>query len=193
MYRQSDLPKPQAFDDLLQPTFAKSFALQDPHSSSPGLQFLNWVKALKKQQTVKWLEQFRANINSVSPSWSFSYGLFEKKQTPFVFSYLTSLAFHWQQPDGSSQFQVLQFPEGHPAQVEFVAIPANCRECDLAQKFVHELQSEWAQNLIMQKNFMFPARKGVTRGTIFERLPSLKVINTETGKDLHEWDQVFPR
>ncbi|NJL25998.1 MAG: hypothetical protein HC902_13080, partial [Calothrix sp. SM1_5_4] len=49
---------------------------------------------MKGAGTVEWLEGFRPNVQSVSPSWSFAYGLFKKEQVRFVFSYLTSLAYH---------------------------------------------------------------------------------------------------
>ena len=192
IFRKGDFPVPEKFDDLLDPAQKKQFALQDPRSSSPGLQFFQWVKTLELDRTSNWLEQFKPNVNSISPSWAFSYGLFKKQQTRFVFSYLTSLAFHWGS-ENQRDYRCLSLKEGHPVQVEYVAVPSTCRECDLAEKFVAFLLQPEAQKLIMEKNFMFPVIKGLEDGTIFGELPKLKIIRTGTGKDLSEWDEVFKR
>lgn len=190
IFRKGDFPVPEKFDDLLNPVHKKQFALQDPHSSSPGLQFFQWVKTNEGERTSNWLEQFKPNVNSISPSWAFSYGLFKKGQARFVFSYLTSLAFHWGS-ENQRDYRCLSLKEGHPVQVEYAAVPVSCRECELAEKFVAFLLEPESQKLIMEKNFMFPVIKGLEEGTIFGELPELKIIRTGTGKDLSEWDEVF--
>ncbi len=192
IFRKGDFPVPEKFDDLLNPAHKKQFAIQDPRASSPGLQFFQWVKTVEGVRTSNWLEQFKPNVNSISPSWAFSYGLFKKEQTRFVFSYLTSLAFHWG-VEKKRDYRFLSLKEGHPVQVEYVAVPAKCGECDLAEKFVALLLQPEAQKLIMEKNFMLPVIKGLEEGTIFGELPQVKTIRTGTGKDLSEWDEVFKK
>ncbi len=183
-------PLPLSFSDLIKPEFKGQIALQDPRSSSPGLQFFHWVKALKGESTVEFLHSLRPNVNSVSPNWALSYGLFKKDQVRFVFSYLTSLAYHWAR-EGDRTYQVLSFPEGHPVQVEYAGVPETCRECELGQRLIEELLKPWAQKIIMEKNFMLPVIKGLEEGSVFGELPNLKVIKTSTGKDLSDWDKAF--
>lgn len=190
VFRKGDFPVPAKLDDLLKPEFKKQFALQDPRSSSPGLQFYNWIKAVKGDEAAAFLEKFKENVHSVSPSWSFAYGLFKKEQVKFVFSYVTSLAYHWG-IENNRDFRVLSLEEGHPVQVEYAAIPASCRECDLAEEFVKFMMQPDSQKLIMERNFMLPVIKGLEEGTIFSELPNLKTINLGTGKDLGDWDKVF--
>nr|HMN68911.1 thiamine ABC transporter substrate-binding protein [Bdellovibrionales bacterium] len=192
VYHKAAGALPAEIDDLLKPELKGQFALQDPRSSSPGLQFFHWIKSVKGPRTVEFLERFKPNVNSVSPSWAFSYGLFKKDQTRFVWSYLTSLAYHWG-AESNRDYQVLSFRDGHPVQVEYAAVPSSCRECDLAEKFVGQMLQPWAQKLIMEKNFMFPVIKGLEEGTIFGQLPELKTIRTGVGKDLGDWDQAFRR
>lgn len=192
IYRKGDFAVPEKFDDMLKPEYQKQFALQDPRASSPGLQFFQWVKTQKGERTSNWLEKFKPNVNSISPSWAFSYGLFKKEQTRYVWSYLTSLAFHWGM-ENKRDYRFVMFKEGHPVQVEYVAIPQSCKECDLAEKFVTFLLQPEAQKLIMEKNFMFPVIKGLEEGSVFGELPQLKIIRTGTGKDLSEWDEAFKR
>ncbi|NJL25999.1 MAG: hypothetical protein HC902_13085 [Calothrix sp. SM1_5_4] len=40
-------PVPEKFDDLLRPELSKQFALQDPHVSTPGLQFFSLGEGLE--------------------------------------------------------------------------------------------------------------------------------------------------
>lgn len=190
IYKKGEFKAPENMQEMLDSAYRKQFALQDPHSSSPGLQFFQWVRATQGPKTVDYLRKFKENVNSVSPSWAFSYGLFQKEQTRFVFSYLTSLAFHWGF-ENKRDYRIVTMTEGHPVQVEYVAIPASCRECEIAEKFVALMLKPEAQKIIMEKNFMFPAINGLEEGTIFGELPRLKTIRVETGKDLSEWDQVF--
>lgn len=190
VYRKSDEPVPQAFDELADPRFAKQFALQDPRSSTPGMQFYHWVKAVKGAQSQAFLKKFKPNVNSISPSWAFSYGLFKKEQTRFVFSYLTSLAFHWG-VENNRDYRVLIFSEGHPVQVEFMAVPKSCRECALAEDFVRGLLTPEAQKIIMEKNFMLPVIDGLEEGTVFAELPVLKTVPTPADKDLSDWNKIF--
>lgn len=189
--RSSPQPVPSAFDDLVSEEYKSQFALQDPHASTPGLQFFHWVKYLKGEGTRQWLKRFLPNVNSVSPSWALSYGLFKKGQTRFVFSYLTSLAYHWGEERDKS-YKILRFPEGHPVQVEFAGIPASCRECALAHDFVSFLLELRSQQTIMQKNYMFPVVENAEKGSVFEELPRLKTLDTSASeRDLEEWDEVF--
>ena len=192
VYRKGDFPVPQKLDDLLKPEYKKQFAIQDPRSSSPGLQFYNWIKTVKGPEAEAFLAKFQDNVHSVSPSWSFSYGLFKKEQVRFVFSYVTSLAFHWGL-EKNRDYRVLSLEEGHPVQVEYAGLPDTCRECELAEEFVKHMMQPESQKLIMEKNFMLPVIKGLEEGTIFGELPELKNIQIETGKDLSDWDKVFKR
>lgn len=190
VYRQGSVNPPKDFAGLTVTGLRGSFALQDPRSSSPGMQFLNWVKAVKGADSVQFLQDFKPNVQSIAPSWSLSYGLFKKKQSLFAFTYVTSLAFHWGL-ENDRQYQVLSLAEGHPLQIEYAAVPADCRECDLATAFVKEMLTPEIQKVIMQKNFMLPILKDLEVGTIFAELPKLKIIETSNDKDFSDWDQVF--
>lgn len=191
IYRQGT-NAPKKFDDLLDKRFSNQIALQDPHMSSPGLQFLNWVQMVQSKKSPEFLSSLAPNVASVAPSWSFSYGLFKKKEVALVFSYLTSLAFHWEFEKDRS-YQAVELPEGHPIQVEFAGVLKSCRQCELGEQFVLSMSEPESQKLIMQKNFMLPVLAGVTDGTIYEQLPKLKVLSESThqGTDFSAWDKVF--
>ncbi len=192
VYRQGPLSAPKSFDDLLDPRFLDKIALQDPRASSPGLQFYNWVESVKGTGSGEFLARLKPNVQSVSPSWALAYGLFQKEQAQLVFSYVTSLAFHWG-VDQDRTFQIAVFPEGHPVQVEYAAVPADCRECDLARALVATLVQPEAQLVIMQKNFMFPILSEIEKGTVFAELPRVQTLSNPArrSRDLSDWDKVF--
>jgi thiamine transport system substrate-binding protein len=150
------------------------------------------VKNIEGANTVEFLEKFKPNVQSVSPSWAFSYGLFKKGQAHYVFSYLTSLAFHWGH-EKNREYKAVSFPEGHPVQVEFAAVPSTCAECELGHDFVAAMLTPEAQKIIMEKNFMLPAFKGPEQGTVFGELPVLKARNMQhlVTREFDDWDKVF--
>ena len=85
----------ESLDDLLKPEFKGKIALQDPRSSSPGLQFLIWVFETKgSEQGKEFLKKLNPQIHSYSAGWSTAYGLFKNKQADLVFSYVTSPIYH---------------------------------------------------------------------------------------------------
>jgi len=176
IYRQNEIEPPVKVADLTEPRFAGMIALQDPRTSSPGLQFLfalqNWFG---HGQMNAFMKKFKTNIHSVSPSWSTAYGLFQRQQAKMAFSYLTSLVYHWTVEKNPS-YQAVSFSEGHPVQVEYVGVPADCKHCELAESFVAHLLKTDSQKLIMEKNFMLPVVKDVRQGTVYEELPKLRLF-----------------
>ena len=172
---ESDQWKKMGLSALLLPEFENSIALQDPRTSSPGLQLLFWSYLRNESKPLSFLKSLKKNTKVIAPSWSTSYGLFQKGQAKAAFSYLSSLAYHWGEKQDRS-YQAIIDPQGHPAQVEFVGIPKTCRHCELAKSFVNFLLTPKAQDYLMKKNFMFPALASSLKGSFFEELPQVKVI-----------------
>lgn len=192
IYRRDDRSIPATIDDLTKPEFKKSFAVEDPRTTTPGLQFARWIGVLKPGRARAWFENFRPNVNAITPTWSAAYGLFERGQTRFVWTYLTSLAFHWG-VEKKREYQPLVFAEGHPVQVEMAAVPDACAECDLGEQLLRGLLTPTAQTAIMNRNFMFPVIKGLEAGTVYAELPNVKPLVIPAGQDLTEWNDVFAR
>lgn len=192
IYRRGEVRPPESLQDLTRADLRNAIALQDPRSSTPGLIFLNWVVGAKGIDAREFLESLKPNIASVSPSWSMSYGLFKSDRAKLVFSYLTSLVFHWQ-VESDRRFQAAVFAGGHPFQVEYAGIPDFCHECALAQEFLKLLLSQNAQQQIAERNFMYPAIADVTLPPVFGELPKVKLIEVPSDKDAHIWVDVFRR
>lgn len=169
---RKDLPvEILSLNDLLKPELKGAIALQDPRTSSVGLQFLNWIVNVKGEaEGFAYIQKLMEQVHSHSPSWSSAYGLFTNKIVKTVLSYVTSPLYHLM-IEKDNNYKALEFNEGHPLQVEFAAIPNQCQNCDLAENFLRLMVSSEGQKIIMNKNFMFPVLKGVKEGTEFDTIP----------------------
>ncbi|MBO9668083.1 MAG: thiamine ABC transporter substrate-binding protein [Bdellovibrio sp.] len=188
---------PAKMDDLLDPELTKKISLQDPRTSSPGMQFLYWVVSSKgEEEGFKFLQKLMPQVHSFSPNWSAAYGLFTNKQTKTAYSYVTSPLYH-EIEEKKKDYMALPMAEPLPVQFEFVGIPEFCRHCDLAEKFVNLMLSKEGQKAIMEKNYMFPVMKGVSDGTPFADVPEFKTIQkfeilstSEVDRLLKRWTEV---
>lgn len=159
-----------SLDDLTRSEYSRKIALQDPRTSSVGLQFVMWVLKTKGQEEgYKYLGRMMQQAHSHSPSWSTAYGLFKSGQVDLVFSYLTSPLYH-QIEEKNENFKALEMVEPQPVQVEFAGIPSFCRSCELAENFLNLLLSPEGQKIVMEKNYMMPVLKNVKTGTPFEQI-----------------------
>ena len=183
----------EKLDDLLKPELKGKIALEDPRTSSPGLQFLVWVFESKGiPEGRQFLKNLNHQIHSYSSGWSAAYGLFKNKHVDTVFSYVTSPVYHLIE-EKDSTYLSLEFKEPHPLQIEFVGVPETCKNCDSAIRFAQFLQSEEAQKIIMNKNYMLPILNRVKESTVFD---SVKVYKTKPFKvyekaQLDEWIQIW--
>lgn len=177
VFRKSQLQQfPKNLDDFLKPDWKGKIAMADPRTSSPGLQFFLWLVQLRGEEgAFNYLKKFNPQVKAYSTSWSMAYGMFTKNQADTVFSYTTSPVYH-KVEEKNADIVAVELDEGHPMQFEFVGIPANCKQCDLADKFVALILSPEGQKVIMEKNYMFPVIQGVKDGTVFGEIPPYRTV-----------------
>lgn len=194
VYRKGEIVPPTSLNDLLDPRFKDAIALEDPRTSTPGLQFLLWVlDEMGEEAGFQYLAKLQKNVQSVSPSWSTAYGGFKKKQSKLVFSYVTSPVYHLIE-EKDSAYAAAIFPMGHPSQTEFAGIPAECARCTDAEKFVSFLREPEIATVLMKKNFMMPIDPKITEGTAFADLPPVKSIELKSAPDyLRRRSEIFER
>ncbi len=138
--------------------FAKSFAAQDPRTSSPGMGLLVWLRTISKDQKAfeEKLQDLKAQALTFSKGWSESYGLFTKGEVKSVFSYVTSELYH-RISESTDRYRALRFVEGHPLQIEYAAYMNSTKHVELAKEFMAFLLKPEVQKNIAQQNWMFPA------------------------------------
>lgn len=192
MMRKDEAFLPKNLDDLLNPELSNKIVLQDPRTSSPGLQFLYWVVKIKgEEEGFKFIDSLLKTAHSVTPSWSLSLGLYNQQQVKTVFTYVTS-PLYYQIEEKKFDHAVLPFKEAHPVQFEFLGVPEVCRNCELSEKFVNLMLSSQGQKILMERNYMFPVLKGVRQGTPFD-IPNFKnLMKVEIPSDV-EVDRLLKR
>lgn len=146
-----------------------SLSLQDPRVSTTGLYFLWWWK-----QNLNKFFKF-SSVQSLSPSWSASYGLFQTEKVSSTFTYLTSLLYEWEK-NASKPFEILVDNSGHPLQVEFVVISKKSKNLATAQKFIDFLLSQQGQSLLVNKNYMLPSITGIESSLLVSRIPTVPLL-----------------
>ena len=193
VYRQGEIDPPKALKELLDSRFKGKIAIQDPRTSTPGLQFLLWVlDEMGVEAGFEFLAKLKANLHSVSGSWSMAYGLFTKKQAGLAFSYLTSPVYHWTE-EKDQTYQAAIFESGHPVQIEYFAVPESCSNCAGAESLARFLMKTETQRLISEKNYMFPAID-TARSEPFSTLPEVPTLDPLRFVELmKKKDELFER
>lgn len=192
--RRSDFKElPKNLEDLLGPDLKGQITLQDPRTSTPGLQFLLWLIQMKgEEKAFDFVKRFNQQLHSYAPSWSTAYGLFQKAQVKTTFSYVTSPIYHIVE-DKSTDVVALELQEGHPAQYEFGGVPTTCRNCELGEQFLALVLSPEGQKIIMEKNYMFPVVKGVKEGTLFASIPNYKLFEMSVIPTVADRERILKR
>src|SRR5262249_7119525 len=157
---------------------------EDPRLSTPGLQFLAWIYFSKKDKTKEFLEKLKPQIHSISPSWSTAYGLFKKDQAQLVFSYLTSPVYHWVE-EKNEDYTSASFEEPNPIQYEYVSAPKETTNKKIAHQFAEFMTSGIAQKILMEKNFMLPAKVQAIKGSVYEKLPTVSTVGMKDYENLN--------
>lgn len=187
---RSDLKlKIKNLDDLFNPELKNKIALEDPRTSSPGLQFLVWVMQTRSEsEAVSFLKKMNQQAHSFSPGWSAAYGLFTNKQADLVLSYATSPIYHLIE-EQNSNYKSIEVTEGHPVQVEFVGVPETCQNCEAAIKFAQFMQTPESQKIIMSKNYMLPIYKPSKEATAFDTIKIYKLLSAPapTKEEIQRW------
>ena len=161
-------PKIKQLKNLHEISYKISFP--EPQSSTLGMQFYYWIYESFDGDTLQiksFLEKIKSKIYGPVFSWSLSYGYFQKGHVGASLSYLSSLAYHLKE-ENSQNYQFHYFDEGHPYQLEMVAVPAICSNCDLAIQFVEFLLSPQAQSIIRDKNYMFAVSNVSKKNNLFD-------------------------
>jgi thiamine transport system substrate-binding protein len=157
VYDSEKVPEPpKSLAELTDMAPDTKLVIQDPRTSTPGLGFLLWMKAVYGDGAANAWERLRDKILTVTPGWSEAYGLFTDGEAEMVLSYTTSLAYHLIE-DGTDRYRAAEFAEGHYLQVELAARTLKGAENPLAVAFLEFMTGPGFQDAIPQTNWMLPA------------------------------------
>jgi thiamine transport system substrate-binding protein len=147
---------PASLAELVDGPADEKIVLQDPRSSTPGLGFVMWMKAVYGDQAGEAWAKLKRRVLTTAPGWSEAYALFTKGEAPMVLSYLTSPAYH-RIAENSARYKAAIFSEGHYLQIEVAGLIDASPEKELARKFLDFMLTPGFQDHIPQGNWMFPA------------------------------------
>jgi thiamine transport system substrate-binding protein len=147
---------PQSLAALVTDPNGPTIILEDPRTSSPGLGFLVWMKAIFGDGAADAWASLAPRIVTVTRGWSEAYGLFLAGEADMVLSYTTSPAYHLI-VENDPRYRAAIFDEGHAMQVEVAAMVGTTDQPDLARSFLAFMTTEAFQSAIPEGNWMYPA------------------------------------
>jgi thiamine transport system substrate-binding protein len=176
------LKAPKSLSDLQKPEWKRNLILEDPRTSTPGLAFLLYTRALLGDSVWDFWRTFKTQWLMLAPGWDGAYGLFMKNEAPLVWSYTTSQAYHEAHGDSSGadrRYEAVLFDEGEPVQVEGGALvkpigAGNPERRAKAEAFLEFLLSDEVQNKVALKNWMRPVIAHTKLPDSFTHLPTVK-------------------
>ncbi|PKH07343.1 thiamine ABC transporter substrate binding subunit [Moritella sp. Urea-trap-13] len=148
-----------------------SIIYQDPRTSTPGLGFMLWVKAVYGDQAPQAWQQIADKTVTITKGWSQAYGMFLKGESDMVLSYTTSPAYHMI-AESEFKYKAVEFTEGHYQQTEVVARLKDAANPELADQFMAFVLSPAFQDVIATGNWMLPAKQASALPSEFEQLIS---------------------
>lgn len=147
---------PQSLEDLTKEEFSKGLILMDPRTSSPGLGFFVWTKAVYGDRWADYWRRLTPSILTIAPGWDTGYGLFTAGEAPLALSYTTSPGYHLEY-EQTERYQAAVFSDGHPIQIEAAGLLAAGKNKENGRKFLDFMLSPAFQELIPLSNWMYPA------------------------------------
>lgn len=188
---RSGASAPKSLSDLTRPELQRSLVLEDPRTSSPGLQFLLFTKKILGPEFAKFWHSLRGQWLAMPAGWDAAYSIFLKGEAPFVWSYVTSEAYH--REHGSGRYQAILFREGQPVQIEGAVLLKNGKNAELARRFLEFLQGDFVQARVAATNWMWPVRRKSPVPPSFSKLPSVEHAFVLSGENseavLKEWSE----
>ncbi|GHC73507.1 thiamine ABC transporter substrate binding subunit [Limoniibacter endophyticus] len=192
---------PKSLKDLVEGDPGEKIILQDPRTSTPGLGFLLWIKAVYGDSASTAWQKLEDRVLTVTPGWSEAYGLFTRGEAPMVVSYTTSPAYHLI-ADNEDRYKAAAFEEGHYLQIEVAALTKKGADNSHAKAFMTFLTNPQFQDIIPQTQWMLPAaRTSKPLPAAFETLvnptKALEIAPGEVARNraawIDEWLQAMSR
>ena len=200
---------PSTFEDLLEPEWRGQLVVEDPATSSPGLQFLaSTVAALGEGGWQQFWRDLRANDVLITDGWSEAYythfSVYGGDRT-LVVSYTTSPA---AEVFFSSEVPAERVEEPPTAnvipgalfrQVEAVGVLRGADNPDLAREFIDFMLSDEFQAQIPETMFVYPVISGLTLPDWWQwaevdvTVASLDVSQDEIDRWIIEWTEIMRR
>jgi len=146
---------PASLEDLTKEEYKRQLILMDPRTSTPGLGFLLWTKAVYGELWRDYWLRLAPSILTITEGWDSGYGLFVAGEAPMVLSYATSPAYHLEY-ENTERYKAAIFTQGHTVQIEGAGILNTTTKLDKAKLFMDFMLGAEFQGLLPLTNWMYP-------------------------------------
>jgi thiamine transport system substrate-binding protein len=182
---------PKSLEDLTKAEYARKLILMDPRTSTPGLGFLAWTKAVYGDGWKDYWKRLGPSILTVSEGWDTGYGLFTSGEAPLVLSYTTSPAYHLEY-DKTERYKAALFDQGHAVQIEAAGILKSSPRVKNAKLFMDFMLKSEFQAVLPLTNWMYPVVETALPASYRIAPKPAKILETRapTDADLSEWARV---
>jgi thiamine transport system substrate-binding protein len=151
---------PTSLEELTKSEYAKKLILLDPRTSTPGLGFLAWTKAVYGDAWRDYWRRLKPSVLILAPGWDQGYGLFTSGEAPLVLSYAADGAYHLEY-EKTERYKALPFTDGFVKQTETAGILAKAKHPLNAEKFMDFLISAECQRELPLTQWMYPVLASV--------------------------------
>lgn len=191
---------PMTFDDLLNPQYAHSLVIEDPRTSTTGLDFLLWTIGIYGGKWQDYWQKLMPTVKTITSGWDTAFQMLENGEAKMMVSFATDEAYNYYYYKGSDIGVVIPNDEAY-VMVEYAGIVKGTKHLALAQKFIDFVLSKDFQMAVPLNQWMYPVTDVPLPSVFLEHAPTitktvnipLEDIKNSLSKWINEWTQIVIR
>ncbi len=146
---------PKTFEELLDSQYAHSLVIEDPRTSTTGLDFLLWTIGIYGNDWQNYWQKLTGTIKTVTSGWDSAFQMLENGEAKMMVSFATDEAYNYYYYKGSDIGVVV--PDGKAyVMVEYAGIVNGTKHLKLAQNFMNFMLSKDFQMAVPLNQWMYP-------------------------------------
>ncbi|MGC9139018.1 thiamine ABC transporter substrate-binding protein [Athalassotoga sp.] len=197
-YSKSLKNPPKTFDDLLSSQYSHTLVIEDPRTSTTGLDFLLWTIAIYGDKWQDYWQKLMPTIKTVTSGWDTAFQMLENGEAKMMVSFATDEAYNYYYYKGSDIGVVIPNDEAY-VMVEYAGIVKGTKHLSLAQKFIDFVLSKDFQSAVPLNQWMYPVTDVSLPQVFIEHAPVITKtvtipmgeIKTSLSKWINEWTQII--
>jgi len=163
---------PQTFEALLNPEYAHTLVIEDPRTSTTGLDFLLWTIGIYGNNWQNYWEKLVPTIKTVTSGWDSAFQMLENGEAKMMVSFATDEAYNYYYYNGSDIGVVIPNGEAY-VMVEYAGIVKGTRNLALAKDFMNFMLSKDFQSAIPLNQWMYPVTNVPLPKVFIDHAPSI--------------------
>jgi len=166
------LNPPKTFEALLNPEYAHSLVIEDPRTSTTGLDFLLWTIGIYGNNWQNYWQKLVPTIKTVTSGWDSAFQMLESGEAKMMVSFATDEAYNYYYYNGSNIGVVIPNDEAY-VMVEYAGIVKGAKHLALAKDFIDFMLSKDFQSAIPLNQWMYPVTNVPLPKVFIDHAPSI--------------------